>query len=318
MGLKASSSLPAAGASPLFPPEHSASPQAKEALERLVRRDPRTLGVSRARWRLADLLAALPQWLVKSESGMSRLLARLKISYQRGRDYVHSPDPDYDAKITYIEELFARARASGGRLVALYLDELTYYRQPTLARAYAPHREQPRAARAHGSNTATRIVGALDVSDGRVHFWQGSRVDIPQLVQFFSRLREGYPEAERVNIVLDNWPVHFHPDVLVALEPQLSSWPRYLPKEWYKPPSASAVRKWGDWSLPIQLVPLPTYASWENPIEKLWRWTKQDVLHLHRSAAKVTVLRGLVETFLKGFAQGSSALLRYVGLPLGG
>ncbi|MGQ9628202.1 MAG: transposase [Anaerolineae bacterium] len=27
---------------------------------------------------------------------------------------------------------------------------------------------------------------------------------------------------------------------------------------------------------------LPTYASWFNPIEKLWRWLKQDVLHLHR------------------------------------
>ncbi|MBK9008807.1 MAG: transposase [Anaerolineae bacterium] len=30
-----------------------------------------------------------------------------------------------------------------------------------------------------------------------------------------------------------------------------------------------------------QLTPLlfPTYASWLNPIEKLWKWLKQEVLH---------------------------------------
>ena len=42
--------------------------------------------------------------------------------------------------------------------------------------------------------------------------------------------------------------------------------------------------RWGGWQLPIQLVPLPTYASWCNPIEKLWRQLRQELLHLHRFA----------------------------------
>jgi transposase len=66
--------------------------------------------------------------------------------------------------------------------------------------------------------------------------------------------------------------------------------------------------------LPIQLICLPTYASWLNPIEKLWRWLKQDVLHLHCLSQDWPALKQAVATFLDGFATGSDSLLRYVGL----
>jgi transposase len=64
----------------------------------------------------------------------------------------------------------------------------------------------------------------------------------------------------------------------------------------------------------IQMVALPTYAPWLNPIEKLWRKLKQDVLHLHRLSDDWEVLQQRVTTFLEHFAAGSLALLRYVGL----
>lgn len=55
-----------------------------------------------------------------------------------------------------------------------------------------------------------------------------------------------------------------------------------------------------------------------NPIEKLWRWLCQEVLHLHRLADAWEELQGAVDRFLERFAQGGSpyclALLRYVGL----
>src|SRR4051812_15068837 len=92
-----------AGASPLFPPVTDAPATAKEALLRLVRRDPRTCGLNRSRWRLADLLAACAAWTVRTAGGMWGILDRLGITYQRGRDYIHSPDPDYLAKIAAIE-----------------------------------------------------------------------------------------------------------------------------------------------------------------------------------------------------------------------
>jgi hypothetical protein len=261
------------------------------------------------------LLEQCSEWQVGTISGLSGILDRLGISYQRGRDYVHSPDPDYQAKIAAIEATLAQSRACTGRLVALYLDELTYYRQPSLAAAWeACGAAQPRACRSHRANTPTRTIATLDPWDGRVIAWQGSRVGIPQLVQFFQQVREAYPEAERFHIMLDNWPVHFHPDVLVALEPQESPFPRYVPRHWPTEPRAPARKRWGGLNLPIQLVPLPTYASWENPIEKLWRLGKQEVLHLHRLADRLEELRRRFLDFLRSFAKGSQALLRYVGL----
>ena len=84
----------------------------------------------------------------------------------------------------------------------------------------------------------------------------------------------------------DNWSIHRHEDVQVALH-----------------------------SIP-QIVPvwLPTYAPWLNPIEKLWRWLRQDVLKLHRSAEDWPALRQQVRFFLDQFSAGSHALLHSVGL----
>jgi transposase len=55
-------------------------------------------------------------------------------------------------------------------------------------------------------------------------------------------------------------------------------------------------------------------APWLNPIEKLWRWLKEDVLKLHRLAGDWDALRQGVNAFLDQFANGSHALLHYVGL----
>src|SRR5947209_5804570 len=198
------------------------------------------------------------------------------------------------------------ARGSDGRRVLLYQDELTYYRQPSLARAYeARGRRQPLAVRSHAANTATRAAATLDPFTGRVVPWQGTRFDIPQVVGFYRQVRAAYPEAEQIDIVQDNWPVHFHPDVLVALEPQIQPWPLYRPRHWAEAPSPEAVRRWGGLNLPIQLIPLPTYASWTNPIEKLWRKGKQEVLHLHRWAGQLPVLREEFLRFLAQYALGS-------------
>ena len=150
----------------------------------------------------------------------------------------------------------------------------------------------------------------MDALTGRVVYRRAHRITLATLVQFYRDLRAAYPEAERIYVVQDNWPVHFHPDVLAALEPQQCPWPYYRPKHWSPEPSPTARRL----HLPIQLVPLPTYASWANPIEKLWRWLKHDVLHLHRDADQWSELQSRVGRFLDQFGNGSPALLRYVGL----
>lgn len=292
----------------------------------LIRREPVLFGHERSRWTLHSLLSScqalglLPKERLHSLPGLHQLLDRVGISYRRARSHVYSPDPFYLDKQTDVERFIAEAKASDGKIVLVYMDQVTTYRQPTLAAAYEAKGRiehggtQPLAERSYQSDTITRIVASLDHLSGRVVYLRASRTGINQMVEFYCKLRHSYPDAERIYVVQDNWPVHVHPDVLVALEPQTTRWSRAIPPTWPLTPSAAAVRKWGDLHLPIQAVPLPTYASWLNPIEKLWRWLRQQVLHLHRWAEDLPTLRGAIDGFLDRFASGSDSLLTYVGL----
>jgi len=244
-------------------------------------------------------------------AGICQLLRRLGIHYKRGRHYVHSPDRNYQPKVDLIEQMRLRAYYDSPRTVLLYLDELTFYRQPTVAAHYeAQGPTQPLAYRSQRSNTDSRILGALNAMTGQLHYRQRSATTIACLTGFWYELAAAYPNAQTIYVVVDNWPVHFHPDVLAPLLPQHLPWPPTLPPNWPTVPSPTATLD----ALPIQLLCLPTYASWLNPIEKLWRWLYQDCLHLHRLADDWALLRTSVNTFLDQFAHGSDALLRYVGL----
>jgi transposase len=249
-----------------------------------VRQDPRCFGVARSRWRLADLRTVLPALAGYSISGLSRLVKRLQLSRQRGRLHVHSPDPAYAAKLAAVAQAVEEARAYPERVTVLFGDEASIYRQPTLAERWAVVGAAPTAELGHGSNTRHRLCGALDVGTGQVVATSGARTTVAHLCRFLRTVRATYPDRELI-LVWDNWPVHAHPDVL-----------------------AQAAM------LDIALRWLPTYAPWTNPIEKLWRWLKGDVLHHHRFAADWAGLKAAVAAFLARFAAGSPELWRYVGL----
>ncbi|MFN8633531.1 MAG: IS630 family transposase [Chloroflexota bacterium] len=284
----------------------------RAGLLELLASDPREHGHPQSRWTLAALRDTLLLFTSYSLSGLWRVLAGHKLHWKRARDHLRSPDPAYQAKLARVRTLRAMVDAVPDAAVLVYLDELTYYRQPSLAAGYAAaHSDAPRAERSHRRNTPTRVIAALEARTGRVVAYQGARLGVRELVAFYQQLAAAYP-GRRLYVVQDNWPVHFHPDVLAALEPQTSPFPFLRPPSWPTEPSPTAKHL----DLPIQLVQLPTYAPWANPAEKLWRWLKQDVLHLHRLADDLPALRALVLSFLHAFAQGSHDLLRYVGLPL--
>ena len=278
----------------------------------VVRREPRLLGHAQSRWTL-DAIAQTCDWLrVSTAGGLWRVLDRLGIRYKRARSYVHSPDAAYDAKLSVLQLCLLRAWYQPESYVSLYQDEFTYYRQPSLARAYEiqGHR-QPLAYRSYKSDTQFRVVAALNAISGQVTYRQSSKIDLRQLSDFYAAVRADYPTAKEIYVAQDNWPVHFHPDVLARLQPQaFFPQPPKLPPNWPKQPGPKAVRD----QLPIRLLLLPTYASWLNPIEKLWRWLQQDVLHLHRLSDDWQALKLAVANFLDGLTDGSLELLRYVGL----
>lgn len=252
----------------------------------MLRQSPREYGIKRTRWRLQDVERAIAWLQGYSDAGIYQVLKRLGFSRKRSRAFMRSPDPEYRAKWRAILRAYAEAVNHPDEVTFLLVDELTYYRQPTHASAYHRQgRSQPKAYKAHRANTRTRVAAALNVITGQVIYIQRSKIGKQALPLFYAQIRAAYPEMKKVYVVEDNWPTHKLPEVLEALEFH-------------------------------GLTPLffPTYASWLNPIEKLWRWLRQDVLHLHSLANDLDLLRHQVTEFLDQFSDGSSVLLHYVGL----
>ena len=252
----------------------------------MLHRSPRQYGLSRTRWRLQDIGKVL-KWLEGcSEAGIYKILKRLGFSRKRAMNFIHSPDPDYHRKWKAILQAFLETVNHPEEVVLVFLDEFSYYRQPTLACAYhATGHTLPFAFQVARSNTRTRLIAALNGLTGKVTYLQRSKIGVLALQEFYQQLRADYPQAQRIYVVQDNWPVHKLPEVFQSLQEN-------------------------------RLTPLflPTYASWLNPIEKLWRWLKQDILHLHTLSTDLETLRALVRNFLDTFASGSDPLLHYVGL----
>lgn len=247
---------------------------------------PHERGLNRSRWWLAGLRQAI-SWLASySLSGIWRLLKRLGFSYRRAREHVHSPDPAYEAKLRAVQKAVARVRAAPQRYVLLYQDEMTYYRRPGLAWAYAPcGSKAPVAQLGYKGNTKCRIAASLDITWGRLTCWQRSRFDRHTLLRYYRHLQATYPAAETIFLVQDNWPVHHHPDI----------------QHWL-----STSR--------IVVLPLPTYAPWTNYAEKVWRRLRQEVLHVHPFEDDWPSQQAQVQRWLDQWAEGSFDLLHYVGL----
>jgi DDE superfamily endonuclease len=260
---------------------------ARAEVSEVVHRSPRLFGHERSRWWLAGIRRGL-EWLSGlSLPGVWKLLRRLKVHYKRGRQYVHSPDPDYDTKLAAIAAATAVVRQEPTAYVLLYEDELTYYRRPSLACAYglAGH-DDVRAQVGLLSNRKRRVAASLDIHTGRVLFQQRASFRRRHLLAYFRTLESAYPHAHTIFLVVDNWPVHFHPDVLDGLRHSK-----------------------------IRLLRLPTYAPWTNPVEKLWRLLAQHVLHLHAFADDWLALQATVHDWLAQFASGSRDLLHSCALP---
>lgn len=300
-----------AAGSPVFPPQYSSNEEARQALLEVLGSDPRLHGKRQSRWDAAALREVCPWLNISSPSGLSRLCTRLHISFQRGRDYLHSPDPQYCGKCMQLAECMIRALCQPERYVLLYLDEVSFYRQPSTGydRAEAG-REQPLSRRSHRSNTCSRIVGAMELTSATVLYRSCSKCSPSQLLALYRQICERYAEAEEIYVVQDNWPVHFHPGLLAHLQPQEFRYAPYVPQNWH----ASARDRTSKERLPIRLINLPTYAPWLNPIEKLWRALRQNVTHLHRMADQWDELKDAVNEFLDRFSNGSNELLRAVGL----
>lgn len=260
----------------------------REVVLHVLSRSPRDYGFDQTRWTLSRLLVILAAWLnVTTEAGLWKVLDRLALRYRQGWDHLVSPDPLAELKLAYLDAILTRAQADREQIVVLWLDELTFYRLPSPAPAWSDGQAKrgPKARLTSGNNTKGRIGAVMNHHSGSVHYLLRSVCGVKQLIMLYQRIRMAYSAAQEIYVIQDCWPIHFHPQVTQAA-----------------------------CSLGITLVPLPTYSSWRNPIEKLWRWLKQDVLHMHPWAGDWPRTKAEVARFLDQFQPPSPALLRYVGL----
>lgn len=165
-------------------------------------------------------------------------------------------------------------------------DEASFYQNATPAKTWAPcGRRQPRAHGRARSNTVWRLAASLDPVNGRLTYGQYRRIDAPAIGQFYAQTCAAVPDARRIYLVMDNWPVHHHPKALAAITGD----PR------------------------IQPLWLPTYAPWLNPTEKVWKWLRQRYGHMHNASEDFNAYgEGLLRS-LGLAASDPAALLRYTG-----
>jgi hypothetical protein len=102
----------------------------------LLHRSPEALGIRRTRWRLQDIGRAVAWLKGYSDAGIYKVLQRLRFSRKRALNFIRSPDTAYRAKWQAILRAYMEAVSQPSQVVLLFLDELTYYRQPSQAPAY--------------------------------------------------------------------------------------------------------------------------------------------------------------------------------------
>ena len=247
---------------------------------------PQLCGLSRSRWWLAGLRQVVPWLRPLSLPGVCQLLKRWHLSYTRGRAHVHSPDLAYDQKLAVISQARQLAQQAPEEVVFLYEDEFTFFSRPLVGRCYRS--QGSKGAKATGRALKTRRIAAcLDVATGAVIARQRDHFNVKEMYRFFYDVEQHYPLAAVIDIALDNWPVHFHGYVRDHLAQRQSR---------------------------IRLLPLPTYAPWTNPTEKVWLKLCQELLVQHPFGTRWEELKQAITDWFAQFSEGSEELLHFVGL----
>src|SRR5215207_4915055 len=198
-------------------------------------------GPTPSTWTLRTIRASIPALHDYSLSGVWRVLQRCKLGLRTAHVRRFSPDPEYRSKEDTLLQCLLDAALWPRHCVLLFLDEMGYTRWPEVAQDWGP--EAPEAApevTTSGTNTQWRIIGALNAVTGQVDYLDDYIVGRRQVIAMYQCIEQVYSWADRIYVVQDNWSIHRHEDVQIALH----NWPRLVP------------------------VWLPTYAPWLNPIEK--------------------------------------------------
>ncbi len=213
-------------------------PDERAGIVKVALARPRELGEPFSSWSLAKLRDHLVRRRVVptiSRSQLWRILREAGIRFQHHKTWKASPDPDFEAKKNRVLDLYAHP-PEGARV--LCLDEFGPLNlQPRLGRGWQPSRHPARFRATYKRTAGVRhLVAAYDPATGRMYGHIHPTKTWREVRELLRSLRARF--TEHLVVILDNFSPH-HKKELVA---------------WV------AERD-------IELVFLPTYASWLNLIE---------------------------------------------------
>lgn len=213
--------------------------QTRDGICVIARCDPRFLGQPFSGWSLAklrDYLIATGYVTTISVETVRRVLHERGVSWQATKAWKPSTDPDFTTKMRRILDLYDHPPPDGRVLCVDEFGPLNL--QPRPGRAWRPQAHPVRLrATYHHDHGVRHMIAALDLATGRLHYRIRDRKRWREFLSFLKTLRARWPD-QKLYLICDNFSPHKHPE----------------------------VRAWCA-ANHVELVFLPTYASWLNWIE---------------------------------------------------
>lgn len=205
----------------------------------IARCDPRFLGQPFSVWsltKLRDYLIGTGRVDSISVETLRRILHDGGVSWQATKTWKASTDPDFDTKMRRVLDLYDHPPADGRVICVDEFGPLNL--QPRPGRAWRPRHQPVRLRATYTRQQGVRhMIAALDLATGKLYYRIRDRKRWQEFLDFLKTLRRRWP-ADRLYVILDNFSPHKHP--------QVRAW--------------CAANQ-------VELVFLPTYASWLNWIE---------------------------------------------------
>jgi transposase len=226
-----------------------------------------------------------------SRSSYQRLLAAGEVRPHRVRGWVHSPDPEFRAKVTAICDLYLHPPAGA---VVLSIDEKTGMQ--ALERRFpdrppAPGRP-PRREFEYTRHGTQSLLCAFAVHQGRVTGECGATRTAADLVRFMEQVAVAYPTGP-VHVIWDCLNIHF--------DGREARWRAFNARHGNR----------------FVFHYTPKHASWVNQIELFFSILQRQCLR-HASFASVEALRTAVLAFIARWNQDRAHPFRwtFTGYPL--
>jgi transposase len=243
-----------------------------QRLHTVVSRTPQDYGWRRPTWTRELLIETMVRLLgVRIHvTTMSRALALIKARRGRPKPTVGCPWHKA-AKTRRLRQLQQVIATLPRRERAFYEDEVDIHLNPKVGCDWMVSGQQKEVP-TPGKNEKRYLAGAVDVHTGVLIWVEGERKTSYLFLDLLDRLRQEYPDARCLHLILDNYRIHKSDIVFAALGGYLAG--------------------------KIQLHFLPPYCPDHNKIERVWEDLHANVTRNHRQP-NMTKLMEAVRYYLR-------------------